>query len=144
MCAANVCAFADSSFNPSIAFDVPKLRVATEERCRAHAAIPVALDGDLLTEREAEVLELVAGGMRNHEIAQALWIAPGTVKKHLDNVYAKLGVRNRTAATTSAPGRLQRHAKHGLTSTIGGRRQRTTRRSSLISSAREWPRGDRC
>ncbi len=34
--------------------------------------------------------------------------------------------------------------KHGLTGTMGGRRRRTTRRSSPISSARVWPRGDRC
>jgi DNA-binding NarL/FixJ family response regulator len=40
------------------------------------------------------VLELVARGWRNREIGAALFIAPGTVRKHLDNVYAKLGVRS--------------------------------------------------
>jgi DNA-binding CsgD family transcriptional regulator len=51
-----------------------------------------------LTTRELEVLELVAAGLTNAGIAERLWISPGTVKKHLDNVYAKLGVANRTAA----------------------------------------------
>jgi DNA-binding CsgD family transcriptional regulator len=51
-----------------------------------------------LTTREAEVIELVAAGLTNAAIAERLWISPGTVKKHLDNVYAKLGVANRTAA----------------------------------------------
>jgi DNA-binding CsgD family transcriptional regulator len=51
-----------------------------------------------LTARERELLALVDEGLSNAEIAARLWIAPGTVRKHLDNVYAKLGVRNRTAA----------------------------------------------
>ena len=55
-------------------------------------------DLDRLTDREAEILELVAAGLTNAGIAERLWISPGTVKKHLENVYAKLGVTNRTAA----------------------------------------------
>jgi DNA-binding CsgD family transcriptional regulator len=51
-----------------------------------------------LTAREGEVLELVAAGLTNAGIAERLWISPGTVKKHLENIYAKLGVANRTAA----------------------------------------------
>jgi DNA-binding CsgD family transcriptional regulator len=51
-----------------------------------------------LTEREREVLALVAKGKTNPEIAETLWITPSTVRKHLENVYAKLGVRTRTAA----------------------------------------------
>ena len=38
------------------------------------------------------------------EIARILWVAPGTVRKHLDNVYAKLGVSNRTEAVVRACG----------------------------------------
>lgn len=56
---------------------------------------------DRLTGREAEILELVAAGLTNAAIAERLWISPGTVKKHLDNIYAKLGVANRTAAVAS-------------------------------------------
>jgi DNA-binding CsgD family transcriptional regulator len=51
-----------------------------------------------LTAREREVLTWVARGKTNPEIARALWIAPGTVRKHLENVYEKLGVHTRTAA----------------------------------------------
>ena len=51
-----------------------------------------------LTRRESEVLDLVAAGRTNAEIAETLWIAPSTVRKHLDNVYSKLGVHSRTAA----------------------------------------------
>ena len=51
-----------------------------------------------LTPREREVLELVADGLRNAEIAEALWVTPATVRKHLENVYEKLGVHTRTAA----------------------------------------------
>ena len=45
-----------------------------------------------LTVREREVLAWVAQGKMNTEIAQLLWLAPSTVSKHLENVYAKLGV----------------------------------------------------
>ena len=51
-----------------------------------------------LTAREREVLSWVARGKTNAEIAQMLWLAPSTVRKHLENVYAKLGVSTRTAA----------------------------------------------
>jgi DNA-binding NarL/FixJ family response regulator len=51
-----------------------------------------------LTTREREVLSLVARGMTNAEVAELLWLAPSTVRKHLENVYAKLGVTTRTAA----------------------------------------------
>jgi DNA-binding NarL/FixJ family response regulator len=48
--------------------------------------------------REAKVLERVACGLTNTAIAERLWIAPGAVKKHLDNICAKLTVTNHTAA----------------------------------------------
>lgn len=51
-----------------------------------------------LTARELEILSLVAEGRTNAEIAERLWVSFGTVKKHLENVYAKLGVHTRTAA----------------------------------------------
>jgi DNA-binding CsgD family transcriptional regulator len=57
-----------------------------------------------LTGREREVLELVAAGKTNAEIAEAIWIAPGTVRKHLENIYEKLGVHSRTAAAASLNG----------------------------------------
>jgi DNA-binding CsgD family transcriptional regulator len=51
-----------------------------------------------LTPREREILDLVAKGRTNAEIAEALWLSPGTVRRHLENVFAKLGVHTRTAA----------------------------------------------
>jgi DNA-binding CsgD family transcriptional regulator len=51
-----------------------------------------------LTAREQEVLSWVARGKSNAEIAELLWLAPSTVRKHLENVYGKLGVGTRTAA----------------------------------------------
>jgi DNA-binding CsgD family transcriptional regulator len=56
-----------------------------------------------LTLREREILLLVAAGKTNVQIAAELWVAPSTVKKHLEHVYEKLGVGRRAAAA----GRLQ-------------------------------------
>jgi DNA-binding CsgD family transcriptional regulator len=57
-----------------------------------------------LTDREREILQLVAAGKSNAEIAEAMWISPGTVRKHLENVYEKLGVHSRTAAVATLNG----------------------------------------
>jgi DNA-binding CsgD family transcriptional regulator len=51
-----------------------------------------------LTLREREIVYLVGQGKTNAEIAVELWITPGTVKKHLEHVYEKLGVSGRAAA----------------------------------------------
>jgi DNA-binding NarL/FixJ family response regulator len=51
-----------------------------------------------LTPRERAVMRCVAGGLKNAEIASVLVIEPSTVRKHLEHVYSKLGVRSRTAA----------------------------------------------
>jgi DNA-binding NarL/FixJ family response regulator len=61
-----------------------------------------------LTERELQILRLVAAGAANASIAGKLWVTEQTVKFHLSNVYRKLGVANRTAASHYA------HI-HGLT-----------------------------
>jgi DNA-binding CsgD family transcriptional regulator len=55
-----------------------------------------------LTAREAEILELVAGGRSNREVAQQLFISEPTVKVHLRHIYEKLGVRNRAEASARA------------------------------------------
>jgi DNA-binding CsgD family transcriptional regulator len=54
--------------------------------------------GDRLTQREAEVMRWVARGASNAEIANRLWIAEHTVRKHVENVFTKLDVHTRTAA----------------------------------------------
>ncbi len=51
-----------------------------------------------LSAREIEVLDLIVSGLSNREIADQLVIAPGTVKRHINNLYGKLGVRSRTQA----------------------------------------------
>jgi DNA-binding CsgD family transcriptional regulator len=63
------------------------------------------LDGERLTTRELEVLGWVARGKTNPEIARQLFVSTHTVRKHLENTYAKLGVHTRTAAVarTFAP-----------------------------------------
>jgi DNA-binding CsgD family transcriptional regulator len=55
-----------------------------------------------LSERELEVLALVAAGKTNREVAEALIISPHTVGRHLENIYAKFGVGGRAAATAYA------------------------------------------
>ncbi|MEW1836388.1 response regulator transcription factor [Nonomuraea angiospora] len=63
---------------------------------------PVSACPDGLTVREVEVLRLVAGGLSNAEIGSALFIAETTVKTHINNAFAKIGVRNRTEAAAYA------------------------------------------
>jgi DNA-binding CsgD family transcriptional regulator len=63
-----------------------------------------------LTAREREVLGLVALGKTNAEIAGRLWLAPSTVRKHLENVNAKLGVTTRTAAVARVLGLVDAEA----------------------------------
>ena len=58
--------------------------------------------GPPLSEREREVLEAIAGGATNREIAGELFLSPHTVKEHTSSLYRKLGVRNRAEAVQKA------------------------------------------
>jgi LuxR family maltose regulon positive regulatory protein len=98
---------------------LPMARLLQEARARAVMpdyiqALLAAFDGDRLfslpsatlpeplSPREQEVLELVAAGLTNREIAEQLVISAATVKKHVGNLSAKLGVSNRTQAAARA------------------------------------------
>ncbi len=70
-------------------------RKAEARRRASESSDPVQL-----TAREREVLSWVARGKTNPQIAELLWLSPATVRKHLENVYSKLGVSTRTAAVT--------------------------------------------
>ena len=55
-----------------------------------------------LSERELEVLEIVARGQSNRDVAKELFLSEATVKSHLSHIYGKLGVTSRTAAVAEA------------------------------------------
>ena len=57
---------------------------------------------DPLSDREVQILGLMSGGYSNREIAEALFLAEGTVKNHISNILSKLGVRDRTRAVLKA------------------------------------------
>ena len=61
-----------------------------------------APQGPPLSEREREVLEAVASGATNREIAESLFLSPHTVKEHTSSLYRKLSVRNRAEAVQKA------------------------------------------
>jgi DNA-binding NarL/FixJ family response regulator len=65
----------------------------------AHEPAPDAHDSPSLTRRELEILQLVAEGHSNAELARMLWVTEQTVKFHLSNIYRKLQVSNRTEAS---------------------------------------------
>jgi DNA-binding response OmpR family regulator/DNA-binding CsgD family transcriptional regulator len=75
------------------------LRLAHSEQ----AITPADLRKELgLTGRESEVLSWISKGKTNRDIAQILGLSPRTIDKHLEQIYAKLGVENRTAAAALA------------------------------------------
>lgn len=80
-------------------------KVARDERCvPAHIAqrLVEAVGRDPLSQRELEVLTLVAKGLTNKEIAQRLFISDKTARNHVANCLVKLGAGDRTEATTTA------------------------------------------
>jgi two-component system response regulator DesR len=89
-----------------IAKDRPAAEIATAVRVIAtgREVFPVeeSPSGAPLTDRERDVLELVARGATNREIAADLFLSPHTVKEHTSALYRKLGVRNRAEAVQRA------------------------------------------
>jgi len=75
------------------------------------ASLPPEFTTELgLTSREGEVLSWLSKGKTNRDIAQILGLSPRTVDKHLEQIYAKLGVENRTAAAAIATNASRRNS----------------------------------
>ncbi len=81
------------------------LRLAKDTSTNAPAEFSSELG---LTTREGEVLSWLSKGKTNRDIAQILGLSPRTVDKHLEQIYAKLGVENRTAAAAIAANATKR------------------------------------
>lgn len=82
---------------PRPAITTRVLRGLEDLRAAPGHSAPAPPQADL-TERETEILRLMAGGFSNREIADSLSVAEGTVKNHVSNILAKLNVRDRTRA----------------------------------------------
>ncbi|TML87587.1 MAG: response regulator transcription factor [Actinobacteria bacterium] len=102
--------FSDSIFLPSLLPAPAAEATTTAPPPRAIPVVPTGaqkIGGIDLTPREVEILQLVAQGLSNAELADRLWVSEQTVKFHLSNVYRKLHVESRAKASRWA-------AVHGL------------------------------
>jgi LuxR family transcriptional regulator, maltose regulon positive regulatory protein len=88
--------------DPPIPAHYVRRLLAATERDAAKVAQPATQLPEPLSERELEVLVLIAAGKRNPEIARELFIVLSTVKTHVHNIYRKLGARNRAQAVSRA------------------------------------------
>jgi LuxR family transcriptional regulator, maltose regulon positive regulatory protein len=98
--------------DPAVLSLLPRVRDAAPDlvdRLLRHASAGTAHVGapcqpliEPLSDREIEVLRLVASGPSNREAAQALFVTEGTIKKHLSHIFGKLGVKSRTQAVARA------------------------------------------
>ncbi len=96
----------DSPLNQELAMQMLRRFAVEEESLTKRPSKPEEPSGqrldELLTDRELEVLPLLASGLTNQEIAQRLTISPGTVKHHVRHIVSKLGVSDRTQAAVRA------------------------------------------
>ena len=91
-------------------YDGPKSAKPGDAEERSMPSLPNAkrhtaadsLDAAALTNREREILRLIARGATNREVADSLVISEGTVKNHLSNIFSRLGLRDRTQAVMYA------------------------------------------
>jgi DNA-binding NarL/FixJ family response regulator len=94
--AVRVVARGEALLSPSVT------RRVIQEVTRQQRRVPRSPDLDRLTQRELEVLRLLAEGLSNAEIAGRLYLSEATVKTHTSNVLAKLGLRDRVQAVIFA------------------------------------------
>jgi DNA-binding NarL/FixJ family response regulator len=80
----------------------PRIARQLVDRVREPAGVEPAVSGADLTEREIEVLQLLARGLDNQQIAETLYLSPHTVKNHVSSILAKLQVENRIQAAVRA------------------------------------------
>ncbi len=83
-------------FNPG----APRAPTPPQGVPKAGAAQEPEEDAPALTQRESEILELIAKGLSNTEAGRVLGISPATIRTHLEHIYAKLEVTNRVEAVT--------------------------------------------
>ncbi len=95
----------DAALDPSVQHHVLSALSGADDAGRAPGADGELPDG--LTPREAEVLGLIADGLTNAEIAERLVVSPTTVKSHINHLFTKAGLRDRTQAVRYA-------YRHGL------------------------------
>jgi LuxR family transcriptional regulator, maltose regulon positive regulatory protein len=90
----------DAAGRVSVSYLVQLIAALAQE----DASAPIADDRlpEPLSERELEVLALIAAGNSNEEIASRLFVSVSTVKTHINNLYRKLGTRSRTQAVARA------------------------------------------
>ncbi len=91
----------ESALDPELAARLLRRLAAEGEGNRGVRPADEGL-ADALTPRELEVLGLVQWGRSNREVAEELFISRGTVKRHIENIMAKLGVSDRTQAVVKA------------------------------------------
>jgi DNA-binding NarL/FixJ family response regulator len=94
-------------FDPAVAGKMVAALTRADRQDRSAAPAVSAPGGESalqtdLTEREVEVLRLIARGTTNREIAKMLVISEGTVKNHISNILSRLGLRDRTQAAIYA------------------------------------------
>src|SRR5690606_12413217 len=103
----------DSLLSPEVTRAVIERAVAgsgaAPDAARPAPTASVSAAASSLTERELEVLRLLAQGLSNEEIAEALFVGRATIKTHVSNVLLKLGLRDRVQAVAFA-------YQHGLAS----------------------------
>jgi DNA-binding NarL/FixJ family response regulator len=102
--AAGACGYVLKSMPPKDLVEAVRQVHAGKKRIPAELAAQLAehVADEALTARERDVLQHVAGGNRNRDIAERLFISEGTVKVHVKHIMEKLGARDRTEAVTIA------------------------------------------